>query len=456
MRKALLLPSYLGGGFGHIGRCLALANELRHRGWETAFALGGHHANRVFQSGQQVYNLRWPYKPRLEKEDGPAFTIFSDLNYQLVRDGLVDGSAILACVKEQLRIVRRFQPDILIADSAPLASILAYLAGLPLVQVVRSANHPLAPRLIWWRSLPDGLVSPDPRPVFNPLLEEWGLSLIERGEDLLKGDLYLVPSLPELDPLPLGLADTHYIGPLIRSAEELPPMPDWFAALNPDRPVIYVTLGGGAGPVGGRAFYSKLFEALGDSDQQVIASTGAKLSPGDLPAPPENIRIEAWVPGPAMIARSDLVIYPGGYGTTMELIQAGVPALVIPFHSEQESNGRRLESAGAGLVLHPNKGKASLVRHRWAGGEFSTLVHWQSDLSSADMREAVFALLASKIYRVNARRLQKMSQHYEGASQAGDLIEELYSSATPAGKMGWNRLSWRQKFKLTTPRVIGR
>ena len=26
--KALLFPSYRGGGFGHVGRCLALADEL--------------------------------------------------------------------------------------------------------------------------------------------------------------------------------------------------------------------------------------------------------------------------------------------------------------------------------------------------------------------------------------------------------------------------------------------
>lgn len=456
MRKALLLPSYLGGGFGHIGRCLALASELNQRGWQTAFALGGHHTERVRQSGQQVYKLRRPYEPRPEKEEGPAFTIFSDLNYQLVRDGLVNKSAILACVKEQLGIVRRFHPDVLIADSAPLASFLAYLTGLPLVQLVRSANHPDAPRLVWWQSPPQGLVSPDPRPVFNPLLEEWGLPLINRGEDLLKGDLYLVPSLPELDPLPLGLANTHYVGPLTRKTGGLSTAPDWFAELDPDNPVIYVTLGGGAGPVGGRTFYHKLFEALGGNDWQVIASTGAKLLPKDLPSPPENIRLEEWVPGPAMIARSDLVVYPGGYGTTMELIQAGVRGLVIPFHSEQESNGRRLEAAGAGLVLHPNKGKASQVWYRWAGGEFSTLVHWQSDWSPAELREAVFALLKGKIYAINARRLQKMSWHYEGASQAGDLIEELCSSTTLAGEAGWDRLSWRQKFQLTTPQVIGR
>ncbi len=455
MPQVLLLPSYLGGGFGHIGRCLALAAELSRRsppgekhGWQIAFALAGPHVEQVRRAGYRVYRLRRPYQPRPEVKEGPAFTIFSDMNYQLVRDGLHRRRIVRACVAEQLRVIRHFRPDVLVADTWPLAGILAYLTGLPLAQIIKSVVHPASPHLIWWQSPPAELVPPDLRPVFNPLLEAWGLPPITRAEDLLTGDLYLIPSLPELDPLPPDLPDTHYVGPLVRPGGDAEAAPDWLEAFDPTRPLAYVTIGGGAGPVGGRRFYEVLIEALGDTDLQVIASTSAKLAPDALPLPPPNIRLEPWVPGPAVIARSDLVVFHGGYGTTMEIVQAGVPGLVIPFHSEQESNARRLEAAGAARVLVPSQVDAVPVWHRWPGGRFCTLVRPESDLTPTRLRAAILDVLADEAYWANAKRLQKATERYQGASQAADLVEELLESKPATPSRGWDRLRWWQKLPL--------
>ena len=448
MSKALLLPSYLGGGFGHIGRCLALGAELKANGWETAFALAGPHSQRVRQAGHRVYKLRRPYRPRPETKEGPAFTVFSDMNYQLVRDGLWSQRIIRACVAEQLKVIRRFQPDVLIADTWPLAGILAYLSGLPLAQLTKAIVHPASPGLIWWQPPPANLVPPDPRPVFNPALESWGLPSIRRAEDLLRGDLYLVPSLPELEPLPPDLPHTHYVGPLIRPWNNDQAAPAWLDEFDPARPLVYTTIGGGAGPVGGRRFYQLLMEALGDTDVQVIASTGAKLSPDALPAPPPNVRLEAWVPGPAIIARSNLVLFHGGYGTTMELVQAGTPGLIIPFHSEQESNARRLEAAGMARVLLPAQGEASPNWHRWPGGRFCTLVYSQSDLTPARLRAAVLEMLADESFQTKAKQLQAAVRRYQGAAQAASLIEGLLTNSAATRAKGWDRLNWRQKLTL--------
>ncbi len=448
MFKVLFLPSYLGGGFGHIGRCLALAATLKDRGWDTAFALAGHHTAHVIQTGHRVYPLRRPYQPRPEADQGPAFTIFSDMNYQLVRDGLWHRLIIRACVAEQLRVIRRFQPQVLIADTWPLAGVLAYLTGLPLVQVIKSVVHPASPNLIWWQTPPSELVSPNPEPVFNPLLKSWGLPPIKRAEDLLTGDLYLVPSLPDLDPLPPNLPDTHYVGPLTRPRDDAEVVPGWLDEFDPARPLVYVTIGGGAGPVGGPRFYKMLIEALGDTNLQVIASTSAKLSPAALPTPPPNIRLEPWVPGPAVIARSDLVVFHGGYGTTMELVQAGKPGLIIPFHSEQESNARRLEAAGMARVLLPSQVEASPVWHRWPGGRFCTLVRSKSDLTPASLRAEVLEMLAAETYRARAKHLQAAIRHYRGPSQAVDLVEGLLKSKPATSVKGWDRLRWWQKLPL--------
>ena len=448
MPRALLLPSYLGGGYGHIGRCLALSEELKQRGWQTAFALGGHHAARLAKEGHRVYRLRRPFEPGPESTEGPAFTVFSDMNYQLVRDGLHNRRLISASLAEQLSVVSHFKPDLLVVDASPLARILAHLTGLPLAQIVRSANHPLAARLIWWQAPPEGLLSPDPRSVFNPLLEQLGMLAISGAVDLLQGDLYLVPSFPELDPLPQGLPHTHFVGPLTRRVVQEPEVPDLLENIDPDRPLVYVTLGGGAGPVGGPSFYRLLFEALAVAEIQVIASTGARVSPQDLPLPPANFRLTSWAPGLAVIARSSLVVYPGGYGTTMELVRAGVPGLVIPFHTEQESNGRRLAANGAGKILLPSTSDQEQVCQNWPGGRFAYLIHRASDLTPDLLRDTVLGLLNDPGCRENALHLKQIAGCYGGAAQAADLLEGLLETRADSFHPGWDRLTWRQKIAL--------
>ena len=428
MPTALFLPSYLGSGFGHVSRCLALAEELHHRGWRTHFALAGVHAKRVRRAGHPVYEPRRPFRPKAEAGEGPAFMLFSDMNFQLVRDRFLSPRIVRASIREAQRLLKRVRPDVLIGDTWPLTSIVGRLAGLPVVQIIKSVVHPAAPRLIWWQDPPEGLVSPDLRPVFNPVLRRYGLPEIQRAEDLLVGDLLLVPSIPELDPLPEGVnGHTHYVGALTMTSPDVTLPPPWFNELDPNRALVYVTIGGGAGPVGGQRFFDTVGEALAGTTWQGILSTSAKFSPSELPPPPPNVRLEAWVPGAAVIARADVVLFHGGYGTTMETVHYGTPSVVLPFHSEQEANGRRLEASGAARVLLPSREPFRAVPGRWKGGKFVTLVQLNIDLTSAIVRETLSAVLDDNRYRQNARRLSRALENYGGPSQAADLIEELLS-----------------------------
>jgi UDP:flavonoid glycosyltransferase YjiC (YdhE family) len=426
MPTALFFPSYLGSGFGHVSRCLALAEELHNRGWHTHFALAGAHADRVRRAGHAVHEPRRPFRPKAETSAGPAFTLFSDMNFQLARDRFLSPRIVRASVRETQRLLKRVRPDVLVGDTWPLTSIVGRLAGLPVAQIVKSVVHPAAPRLIWWQEPPPGLVSPDPRPVFNPALRRYGLPEIRRAEDLLVGDLLLVPGIPELDPLPEDVdGRTHYVGALTMTHAAAAVPPPWFDDLAPNRPLVYVTIGGGAGPVGGRDFFAAVGEALAGADWQGVVSTGAKFSPSELPPPPPNVRLEAWLPGPAVIARADVVLFHGGYGTTMETVRYGTPGVVLPFHSEQEANGRRLEASGAARVLLPSREPFRPAPGRWRGGSFVVLVQLRSDLTAGMLRQALASVLEDASYRQNARRLSQELAGYGGPGRAADLIENL-------------------------------
>jgi UDP:flavonoid glycosyltransferase YjiC (YdhE family) len=269
------------------------------------------------------------------------------------------------------------------------------------------------------------LVEPDVRPVFNPVLEQHGLAAIQRAEDLLCGDLLLVPSIPELDPLPDNLPTTHYVGPLTRRDAEAAELGAPFQALGKDHPLVYITLGGGADPVGDPDTFAVLNDAFAGMSVEVVVSTGLRFAPGDLPPPPRNIQYHRWVPGPALVARSQCVVFHGGYGTTMETARFGVPSVVLPFHSEQEANGRRLEAAGMARVIAPDLSSCQVVRQPWPYGEFTLLARYTPFLSAEELRETVRSILCDASYKGNAGRVQKHVLEYGGPSQAADLVARL-------------------------------
>ena len=446
MNKALFFPSFRGGGFGHIGRCLGLAQELKQRGWQTAFALDGQHAARVEATGQSVLRLRRPLSATIIKRliklvrrhrssPPPAFTLFSDMNFQIARDGFYSAQIVRQDVERELELVRRFKPDVLIGDTWPLTSIVGRRAGLPVVQIIKSVVHPACPRLIWWDEPPSGLTSPDIQPVFNPALAEWGIPPIQRAEDLLSGDLLLVPSIPELDPLPQGLSSTHYVGPLTRTDPRSIESPDWFDELDPEHPLVYVTIGGGADPVGGVRLFQVLYQALGDLPLQVVASTSAKLKPADLPSPPANFVLKNWVPGLAMIARSDVVVFHGGYGTMMETIHCGAPSVIVPFHSEQQANGQRLEASGAGIVIPHSTGPYQAIQHPWPAGPFAILVAPQPTLAPHQLRRAVERILSEEQFRLSTSRLKRQLADYKGPALAANLVQNLINQHPPTRQL---------------------
>lgn len=432
-RRVLLFPSYRGGGFGHVSRCLALAEELDQRGWKIAFVLGGPHVARVSEKWPVFEPPSPPLSTRLRRwlratlaptQPSPTYLFFSDLNFQAVRDGFHTTQMVQQEVDWELGLVDRFRPDVLIGDAWLPTSIVGHLAELPIVQIIRSAAHPACPQLVWWRDIPSQIHSPDIASIFNPALKQWGLPPIRRVEDLLDGDLLLIPSIPELDPLPPDVARTHYVGPLVRSIASAQTTPGWMAALPHDRPLVYVTVGGGSDSVRGVNLLPFWEATFAETDWTVVVSTGGGPVPrrwrrkGNLWAFP-------WVPGAAMIARADVVVFHGGYGTMMETVQVGVPSVVLPFHAEQECNGRRLEQNGSARVLSPPDDELEPLHGSWQGGTFTALVCREPYAAARQVRDAVASVLHDTDYRSSAEHLQRVQAGYDGAASAIDLIEDL-------------------------------
>ena len=425
MPHALFFPSYFGSGFGHVSRCLTLAGEMSRRGWKVGMVLAGAYVQTVEKAGFQVFKPRFPTRPRGGPAELPAYTYLLDGNIQTLRDGFVRPWRFYAAVMEAMRFVKRFRPNVLVGDFSLLTWVVGRRLGLPVVQIAQSISHPVEPRIIWWEDPPSGMISPDIKPVFNSILKRWKLDPVNRVEELLQGELFLIPSIPELEPVSRGITNTHYVGPLLHEGQSQAQLPEVARELKKP-PLVYVTLGG-SGAVDSLRFFDVLNSAFEKTPWSVIVSAGRSFDVSKFPPAPSNIQYYPWVDGPAITKQSDVVVFHGGHGTMVETIYYGIPSVVLPSHSERECNGRRLEACSAGLVLSPisNKDSLVLIRRRWRYGEYTTWIRRDNPLTPEMLREATSTVLSDPRYSNGAQALSRIARRYGGAATAVGLIEGL-------------------------------
>ncbi|GLW73868.1 hypothetical protein Kpho02_61660 [Kitasatospora phosalacinea] len=99
--------------------------------------------------------------------------------------------------------------------------------------------------------------------------------------------------------------------------------------------------------------------ALDRTDASVIVAAGGRTEelahdPQLAAAPPERLHVAASVPQQALLAHTAVMVHHGGNNSFTECLVAGVPALVLPFSSDQFAIAHDLERAGLGLARDPN------------------------------------------------------------------------------------------------------
>ncbi|MFH2138165.1 MAG: nucleotide disphospho-sugar-binding domain-containing protein [Candidatus Omnitrophota bacterium] len=434
--KIVFFPSDSGGGFGHISRCICLAQEARNKGHEPVFILSdkkffpklkSQFTTFLIDQKPLVQSIKEKFLQKKPKINNPAtslFTEFSGLDYQVLRDGLGSLRIVNYRLKQYEAVIRKIKPDILIADTHMLAGLVGKKLDLPVVQVVRYASHPETKGIIWWKTADYECSAPNTAALFNPLLTKLNMPQIIKAEELLKGDLYIVPSIPEIEPI-MDQKNLKYVGPLIFKREK-EKNKGWGSFVKGNKPLIYITIGGGAGLVGSRNFFLTVIEALRNLDVNVIVSTAGKFTLSELTDIPDNVRFFDWVPAQEIIPQADLVIFHGGYGTMMEAVSCGKPMIIIPFHSEQEGNGRRLEQLGCAIVLKLSKEDFKIINCKWSYGKYAFLVQNHYDLDPSDLSAAVKKILIEEKYKKNSEILKNKISQYAQAKEALSLIEGFF------------------------------
>lgn len=336
---------------GHFGPLLPFARALVGAGHEVRVVAPASYAGAVAKAGfahepcaDAPPELIGPVMGRL-----PTLA-FEEADDLVVREvfARIDAQAALPAV---IATIERWRPDLVIRESAELASLAAAnRAGVPHVQVC-IGMHEVVSRFA-------GAIG-DPLDELGRLagLVDGRLSAALASETILS----LVPEVLDRAGRQVGAAESD--GFLRFHEASLPTsghhLPDWG---NPEAPLVYATFGSVTGslpPFAG--VFRDALDALADVEARVLMTVGRKLDPATLGPLPPNVRVEQWCPQDAVLEQAAAMLGHGGFGTTMGALTAGVPQVVVPLFSfDQVVNGEHVAGVGAGLTVE--RGPTSVER----------------------------------------------------------------------------------------------
>jgi hypothetical protein len=226
-------------------------------------------------------------------------------------------------------------------------------------------------------------------------------------EDHIVGRLrrspYLTRLPASLDPSPYPATERF------REPPEPPRTPLAYRWGGSDAPLVYVTFGSVAG-----AFpqalpaYGLAMRAVAELPVRVLLTVGRELDLDALPAAPENVRVERWVPQQDVLGHAAVALVHGGSGSTLGALAAGVPLAVMPLFADQPQNARRVAEVGAGVAVEPNRDDL--------------------DATVSPLREAIRTVLDDPSYGERARALAEESRALSAVDEALPLFERFARS----------------------------
>jgi UDP:flavonoid glycosyltransferase YjiC (YdhE family) len=175
-------------------------------------------------------------------------------------------------------------------------------------------------------------------------------------------------------------------------------LPEWFAEL-PDRPTALASLGTVFNKTPG--VLEAIIEALAEEPMNVIVAIGRDQELARFGPQPANVRLEAYVAQPVMLAHCDLFVTHGGFNSIKESLSEGVPMVVIPITADQPYSASRCAALGAAEVIEPDQ------------------------RSRDNIRAAARKVMTDPSYRANARKFRAEMAALPGPEAMVAMLEAL-------------------------------
>ncbi len=405
------------GSAGDIHPFIAVGLAMRARGHEVLFLANPHFRERIERAGlafaalgKEEDYLRMVTDPALVHPTRGPFFVFRELIAGTCRP----------MYEEVTRLAREFKPDLVFRHHIAFGARWACeKLGLP------CAAATLSP--IFWFSRIDppvfkrGVFEHAPAwlrrarmrfgrvvvrwfadPIFNPIRRELGLPA--------QREVFITES--RAGAALLGLWSPRYRGPrdddpaharicgfcfFDRAAEAPADLDAFLRASDPRRPVV-VTMGSSV-VHHARELYEHAAAACAE-----LGVPGALLvgSPEYVPRGlPGGVGAFTYAPYSAVFPRAAAVVHHGGIGTTAAAMNAGVPAVIVPFANDEFDNAARARRLGVSVTLHSSK------------------------VSRQRLADALSAVLNDRAASERADALGELVRAESGAEQAADELERV-------------------------------
>ncbi|MFC8047049.1 glycosyltransferase [Nocardia sp. NPDC057353] len=410
---------------GHVTPMLGIAADLVRRGERVTVLTGARFADAVAGTGSEFVPLPADadYDDRTLAEANPDRpTGIAGLRYDIAQTFLVPARAQYAALRE-LTLAAAAPPDVVLADPTFMGAVLlaghdraerppVLVAGvlpLPLSSAhvapfglgIRPWEGPLnRPRNALLRGVVGRLFAPVQAELDGVFRDIHGRDAGAFVLDLLRTvDAVVQLSVPGFEyPRPDATVPIRFAGPIIPPATG-GELPDWWAELEGDRPVVLVTQGTIAN-TDPTALVRPAIEALAADDVLVVVTTGGRPV-AELGPLPDNVRAAEYLPYDRLFPHVDVFVTNGGYGGVHYALAHGVPLVVAGASEDKPEVAARVAWSGAGIDLRTGRPRP------------------------AKLRRAVRRILAAPRYRTAAARLAAEIRAARGVDELADVVAAL-------------------------------
>jgi UDP:flavonoid glycosyltransferase YjiC (YdhE family) len=336
--KTVLLAWELGRGLGHLFTIRRIAARLKAHGLRTVAVVSDLASTGVLQGScdDVVQAPAWPLGRQSAAHRAARSS--ATLNDILSSAGLADTAAVRALLVAWDDIFTRLQPQLVVADFAPIAA-LAARGRIPLMQVGNGYTLPpdemsRFPPL--HRKAPPQWNEEATLAAVNHAAKSLGRTALERLPQLFSGDACLVQTFALLDPY-----DIQRVKPVNGPLIDLPPIgrstgaATIFVYLSADYSVPDSFPGALADFAASVRIHAP---AMSAGQLRELARRGAHI---------DNEPVPLW----DVLASARLVVHSGGSGVAAETLAAGVPQIILSSQIEQTLNGQALQGAGVGTLV---------------------------------------------------------------------------------------------------------
>jgi MGT family glycosyltransferase len=208
-----------------------------------------------------------------------------------------------------------------------------------------------------------------------------------------RGDLTLVQTSRLLQPRSEEFDESYvFTGPSMHRDEDVV---DFAHIFDDGLPIAYLSFGTVFPSL---KLLKRCIQALMNFRGYVVVSTGNKLDLDEIGEVPDNFFVRKFVPQLQILNRTNVFISHGGANSINEALYCNVPLLLIPHACDQFRNAERVEELGAGLSLN------------------------RSEITDAQLLNAVNRLLEDPIYAINATRIGQSLRDAGGPRRGADAI----------------------------------